>query len=114
MSNSLVGAPVTYRVADENRTTTRRGDKRDETGKPVLDEHGKPVPHVVEGSIHHPEIDEFAGQVVRSYDDDTHDLAIHAPNRAQAITVSRVKCGDGANSFTVHAHASLAVKGAKH
>ena len=51
--------------------------------KTVKHPMGDPAAPVVEleGSVHHPEMREFAGIVGRVNDDGTHDLLIHVPNQ---------------------------------
>ena len=79
---SHVGKPVLYRPLEAHHTTTLRGDEE------------------FEGSLHHPEMREFAGQVTRSHDDGSHDLVIFPPNR-NPVHIDRAHEGIGHGTFSL-------------
>lgn len=82
----MLGHPVVYRVPAGHHNTTVK----------VVD--GKEVE--TEGSVHHHEMREFAGQVVRSHDDGTHDLVLFPPGKSMPVYVEKVKHSDGGEPGT--------------
>lgn len=78
---------VRYRVPEIHHNETLKG--KDDKGEDI----------VVHGSVHHPEMREFAGLVTRSHDDDTHDLVIFPPDRPP-VHVHGVREGVGHGTFS--------------
>ncbi len=76
-----LGAAVVYRVHDEHKTKTLKGEA------------------TLHGSVHHPELTEFAGIVGRVHDDGSCDILLLIPNR-EPKWVDRVHAGDGDHQFT--------------
>lgn len=71
---------VRYRVHEGHKTETKKGEE------------------TLQGSLHHPELDEFTGLVTRSRPDGTHDIVIFPPNRAP-VHVDNVTEGEGAHQI---------------
>ena len=77
---NLVGFPVIYRVIDAHLTETERFGV------------------MQSGSVHHPELSEFAGVVTRQRDDGTFDITIFPPNRPSK-TMEHVTWANGPGGF---------------
>ena len=77
-----LGDRVLYAVHDGHKTETVKGDKK------------------LAGSVHHPELTEFAGLVGRLHADGSCDIAILVPN-GELKWVDGVTEGTGAHQFTV-------------
>lgn len=72
---------VRYRVSESQLTTTIKGDE------------------TLVGSVHHPELVEFTGLVVREHENGRADLVIFPPN-GTLRHVNDAAEGDGPGSFT--------------
>lgn len=90
---SHIGRPVVYRALEAHHTETVLRHE------PHPENPGEMVPVKAQGSVHHPEAKEFAGQVTRSHDDGSHDLIIFPPNRPP-VHVDHAAEGDGWGSFS--------------
>lgn len=84
--NPKLGQAVVYRAHAEHKTETV---KKDANGKEIT----------LQGSLHHPEMEEFAGLVGRVHADGSADLIIFPPNRP-AVWVDAVKQGEGDHEFS--------------
>lgn len=97
---SRIGLPVSYRALEAHHTQTVIG----KTDIPKRNDNNEPIPgafedQVVEGSVHHREAKEFAGQVTRVHDDGSCDLVIF-PHQGRIVHIDRAKEGDGWGEFT--------------
>ncbi|HEV2187507.1 MAG TPA: hypothetical protein VGR70_09880 [Stellaceae bacterium] len=93
---SHVGKSVLYRTHPDHHTKTIVGQE------PDPENEGKERPVTVDGSVHHPRLQEFAGLVTQSHDDGTHHLVIFPPNRPP-VYVDHVKEGTEDGCFSLSA-----------
>lgn len=75
-----LGYPVVYHCLEAHKTETLRGAE------------------TVSGSVHHPELEHFAGQITRVGDDGKHSLIIFPPNRPP-VHIDDVAEGKGHGKF---------------
>lgn len=81
-----VGMPIVYRAHQTLKTETA----------PHPENPGETIETQVPdgGSVHHPELDRFAGLITRTYDDKTADLVFFPPNR-EPKHADKVPFGEG-------------------
>ena len=77
---NLVGYPVVYSALTAHLTETERFGT------------------MLQGSVHHPELSQFAGVVTRQHDDGTFDVTIFPPHRPSR-TMERVTWAPGPGGF---------------
>lgn len=77
----LLGFPVVFKVASEHLTKTLRSGR------------------LLDGSVFHAELTEFAGTIGRVNDDGTADIALIIPGSADLRWVANVSEGDEPGSF---------------
>jgi hypothetical protein len=75
-----LGHPIVYTVPEMHQTKTVKGET------------------VLEGSVHHPQLQVFSGLVTRVHDDNSADLVIFPPNRPP-VSVDRAVEGEGIGTF---------------
>ena len=80
---SLIGQSVIYRAHENHLTKTLKGDQE------------------VSGSVHHPEMTEFAATVTADNGDGTHRLQLHIPNHGRLVHVDDAAEGEGPHTFSL-------------